>query len=177
MIIGLSGLSGSGKTTIAKAIELYCSDRVEVISFASPIKQMIQTLLREVGVVNPQEYTNGGYKNDVLPALGNCSTRHMMQTLGTEWGREWISATLWTDIAMARADKTKAALVVLDDVRFGTEVQAIRKRGGGKIIRLVRDGVGRTSEHSSETLPDYDLQVANNHTPETLAKEILAWLV
>ena len=175
MLIGLSGLAGSGKTTIARAIELHSDKSVEIVSFAAPIKKMIQTLLMEAGIPNPTDYTHGHHKNDKLPIFGHQTARHALQSLGTEWGRDLINVNLWTDIAMSRADISGADIVVFDDVRFGTEVAEIRKRGG-KIIRLDREGVERTSAHSSETLPLADILWMNNDTPEGLAKVILKWM-
>lgn len=86
---------------------------------------------------------------------GACSARHVLQTLGTEWGRA-IDSDLWVNLALRRARELLvggAPLVVVTDGRFRNELLAVRATGGAT-VRLVTQGAGLTgevSQHSSET--------------------------
>ena len=85
-------------------------------------------------------------KEAVLPELG-VSARHLLRTLGTEWGRECVSPTVWLDVWLAKA--RRKSFVVVDDVRFTNEAELIRLLGG-EVWRITRPGVVRTTEHASE---------------------------
>lgn len=135
-IIGLSGLAGSGKTEAAKALENAGYVR---ISFATPLKQMLQVLVPE-----------GTDKNERPPLLQGKTYREALQTLGTDWGRQMIGPDIWCNAAMSIADRLveEGKNVVFDDVRFDNEAQAIVDRGGF-VIRITRPGVNSMG-HASE---------------------------
>ena len=85
-------------------------------------------------------------KEAVLPELG-VSARHLLRTLGTEWGRECVSPTVWLDVWLAKA--LRKSFVVVDDVRFKNEADLIHLLGG-QMWRITRPGVVRNTEHASE---------------------------
>ena len=143
-IIGITGLSGSGKSTIA---DILVRDFGFVrVKMAGPLKSM----LRAIGLADAE--IEGELKNKPCALLGGITPRHAMQTLGTEWGRNCIHKNLWVDLW---ADDASSALdygapgVVCDDVRFANEGDAVR-RIGGEIWGVSRDGV-LPGTHSSET--------------------------
>lgn len=117
-IVGLTGLKRSGKTTVATLMLGYTR-----MSFAAPLKNM----LRAMGVTDDELED----KETVLPRFGQ-SPRFMLQTLGTEWGRDKIKQTLWVDIARHSAEmgRSSGALIVFDDVRFDNEANMILEMGG-----------------------------------------------
>jgi hypothetical protein len=89
-------------------------------------------------------------KEEIIPELG-CTGRHLLQTLGTEWGRDTIHKNIWV-MAMAKHLKDYRKPVVIDDIRFANEVQMIRDLGG-KIVYIQRDSAEAvTDQHSSEQL-------------------------
>ncbi len=92
MLIGISGKAGSGKTTIAEYL-IEKHDFVEY-SFATPIKQMLCTML------NCDLKTLEIYKesNTILDETG-CTLRKLLQTLGTDWGRNIINNNIWVKLA------------------------------------------------------------------------------
>lgn len=150
-IIGLAGRKRSGKDTAAIALQGY--DRV---SFAKPIKTMLRVLLSAAAVPSKdiERMVEGDLKEVPTPALGGHTPRHAMQTLGTEWGRQMISNTLWIDTALADAAASGYGTVITD-VRFANEAAAI-KAAGGVVIRVERPNrpIGVLEDHPSETAID-----------------------
>lgn len=135
-IIGLAGRAGSGKTTIARAVQhhLRAEGRsCELVSFAAPMRAMLTPLLAMVGADLSRLNRD---KEFPIPELGNISARTLLQTLGTEWGRG-LDPSFWVNITMQRTSKMAADVVVIDDVRFPNEAAAILARGG-QCFRLMR---------------------------------------
>lgn len=180
-IIGLTGAAGSGKTTVAQ----YIVDKRGGVRrpFAGPLKVMLQTFLEDQGAGFSTAFrmVSGDLKEQPTDYLGGRTPRQAMQMLGTEWGRG-LSPTLWVDAwrngierasLQASADGVPA-LIVVDDVRFPNEVEAIRQLGG-IIIRIDRPGAGlegAAGRHASETedLGEPDTFIRNNGTIEQLCE-------
>lgn len=153
-LIGLLGKAGAGKDVIAT----HLSERHEhlVGKFAAPLKAMVTTLLVYAGTDKHQikYWLEGEGKEKEHPALG-ASPRHLMQTLGTEWGRKAVRDSFWVDLAMNAVQHARDAGidVVMSDVRFPNEVEAIQKAGGFilYINRPTNKGLGGDQQaHESE---------------------------
>lgn len=128
-----------------------------------------------------QCWTEAGYETRPLPEADEYLTpRFALQQLGTEWGRS-CHPNVWIDYALRVVDKLlhksgilrgvhyhydqmyglcvlnvpfelKPAGVVISDVRFINEVDAIRK-AGGHVWKIERPGAGLTgaaAQHASE---------------------------
>ncbi len=180
-LIGLySSVMGSGKTALTEALE---RDHSFVsIKFADVLKRMIRVLLTEgmgISSTHARRYTDGDLKETVIPFFG-VSCRHMMQTLGTDWGRALIKPTIWIDVAKARIQEQidLGCSVVVDDMRFPNEYDAIVALGG-TVIRVVRPGLVDATGHVSEGALDrhqFDLEMANNGSLEDWQRSA-GWLV
>lgn len=147
IIIGLTGKAQSGKTTASKwLINDYGFVRVR---FADTLKRM----LKKFGLSD--EHVDGKMKEEPLEILCGKTVRFAMQTLGTEWGRMMIGEDVWVRAAMNAVSKIPHERVVMDDLRFVNEAQAI-KAMGGFIIRTVRPGFEgmQLTGHASETEMD-----------------------
>ena len=122
-LIGITGYKGVGKSEVAKALQSIGD--VQILSFASPIKEMINN------VVNIDELFAYG-KEAPLISLGGNSYREALQSLGTEWGRDFLGKDIWANkgLVKAKALNTAGLNIVFDDVRFDNEAQAILDRGG-----------------------------------------------
>jgi hypothetical protein len=124
MIIGLTGDYGAGKDTVADYILSY--PKYVKIAFADPIYDMLAAMLGTT-VANIQEH-----KRLDEGVLG-LNYRHLLETLGHNWGREIISPDLWVRIFDAKT--LQYDNVVVPDVRYWNEAEYIRSRGG--VILLV----------------------------------------
>jgi hypothetical protein len=145
MIIGIySPAAQSGKTTVARFLQErgYCR-----LPFAQPMRDMLSVMLSDLGyseeLIAHHLYVD---KEALVPELG-VSVRHLLRTLGTEWGRECVRPSVWLDVWLAKA--RRKSFVVVDDVRFTNEAELIRLLGG-EVWRITRPGVVRNTEHASE---------------------------
>lgn len=146
-LIGFTGLKGSGKDT---AGQVFTDHGWHKLSFAQPLKLMLRDLMRLRGCTDPERYTDGDRKEFATPYLMGKTARHAMQTLGTEWGRNLIDDALWIDTfeRVALRAIVEGHGVVVTDVRFPNEVEAI-KRLGGRVFRVNR-GKPAPDLHPSE---------------------------
>lgn len=160
-LIGIAGRARSGKDTVANFIIAAIGGYR--YSFADPIRAMLAPL----GVDMNDPYWQAR-KEDVIPALG-VSPRRMMQTLGTEWGRNLINSDLWLVMAHQRLLRNGPGMVI-SDVRFENEAAWIRKHGG-RIIHVIRPEAKAVEAHASEDgieMLDTDAQLFNSGTLEEL---------
>ena len=150
-LIGICGAAGSGKSTVAKfLVDQYGFDRLR---FADGLKRMSAALFEVVGFEQDEIHRmlEGDLKQVRFPELMHASPRDIMQTLGTEWGRECIHPDIWVNITQARVLDTLAENipVVVDDVRHINEAEMIRSLGG-EIWKIRGRGLEGVSNHSSE---------------------------
>lgn len=155
ILIGLTGYARSGKSTVAQILAQ--SHQFSRISLAEPLKAMTKALLSQAGVPHHliPYFVYGNGKAVPIKELGGLTSRRIQQTLGTEWGREMIRQDIWIDIAMSKVREQFALgkSVVIDDVRFDNEVDAIFAEGG--VITRVNNlkAVPVLPVHKSEILP------------------------
>lgn len=164
MLIGLySPAQQSGKSTVAGYLSREYG--FETRGFALAIKRMVIDLMNSAGLTPEQIgfYMDLG-KEDPIPELGYKSFRYLCQTQGTEWGRTLIDKDLWVKLVVNNPKRPD--LLVIDDVRFPNEHEAIR-RAGGQVWRVHRPGVLPTSDHPSEGLLEgfeFDATITNSGT-------------
>ena len=138
-LIGLCGPKGCGKSAIANSLSNW-----QVVSFAEPMRQMMDVL------VDLDELSEKG-KEAPLDSLCGRSYRYALQTLGTEWGRDMMRLDIWTTRTMREVKKYRRSYdVIIDDVRFNNEAQAIIQ-AGGKVIYVQRASIYKGGDgHPSE---------------------------
>lgn len=132
MIIGICGLIGSGKDTIAS--HLVEQHGYERYSWASPLKDITAQLFgwdREMlEGTTAEQRAEREIKDEWWSAkLGKSWTpRYALQYMGTEVMRNALDPNIWVLAGMKRiAGKQN---VVIPDTRFPNEIQAIREMGG-----------------------------------------------
>ena len=116
------------------------------------LKGMLAYLMAQRGVTpnDIDRMLEGDLKEEAC--FCDVTPRLMMQTLGTDWGRELLGAGFW--VRMAEEDIAeelqRGNSVVVDDIRFQNEVDMIR-RLGGTVVHVVRPVQDRNpGEHKSE---------------------------
>jgi len=179
-IIALIGPAGSGKSTTAAALAqalTAAGHRAQIRPMAAALRAMLMPLLQACGMSSAQAHHalhDQAGKSTPIPTLGT-TPRHLMQTLGTEWGRDCISPQIWLDIwrAQSSADIAAGGIVIVDDARFPNEVTAI-SNAGGLVVRLPpRSPESLSHASETQTLPA-GLTLPCGRTPQALAHLIMA---
>lgn len=139
--VGLIGKARVGKDTVAEhLVEQY---GLMQYAFADPLKDMLEAVFGDK--------FRGGDREQVIDWLGK-SPRQLMQTLGTEWGRDCVHPDLWVLFAeqeWLKVQARKAPGLVISDVRFKNEAEWIHQ-AGGLLIEISRPGAEEISAHVSE---------------------------
>ena len=166
MIIGLSGLKGSGKTTAAKFL---VEDGFVKMSFAEPIKRMLAC----IRLSHKDLYGNRKEESNIM--LDGKTPRYAMQTLGTEWGRDLISPNIWINVVKHDILRSHAGDdIVIDDCRFPNEVGMILGLRGS-IVYIEREGKAEDHASEREVKSLYrSITVENKSSLEDLQEAIMA---
>jgi hypothetical protein len=184
IIIGVTGLIGSGKDTSADhIIKLY---KFQKYAFANPIKNVAKIL----GFKHEEVYGTQEEKMKVNKNWG-VSGREFMQKFGTDIMRDTLPriipdmnlgeyGNIWLKLFQMHIcelqTKCEVSKVIISDVRFPDEADAIHSQNGF-VIHIVRDTdtEHKIAMHKSETsmsgiTPDYVIE--NHGTVEELYTKI-----
>lgn len=175
-VIGLTGVVGSGKDSVAEIFsEQY---RFIRLGFADPIYEMASIVTR-----TPAHVLQKREGKEVVLDRVNASPRKLMQTLGTEWGRQMIDENLWVNHldSRLRSIEIRTGLngLVISDVRFQNEVDFVH-RLGGEVWRVGRPNnpfaIG--DKHASEKSEfEVDDVIVNNGTLHDLKAAVMGKMV
>jgi hypothetical protein len=199
-IIGIHGAAGAGKDTAADT--LVQSHDFAKVGLADPMKRFCAELWRFSW---DQLWGASEFRNAVDPRYG-VSPRHVLQRLGTEWGRDcdtdvWVRYAIGVCRALLEPPPGQVAYyssehglkitrdprfngwrgVVVPDVRYANEAQAIRD-AGGIVVEVVRPGAGLkgvAGKHISESgIPSgfLDYRIVNEGTVEDLATAVATFV-
>jgi len=143
MIIGITGLIGSGKDTVAN---MFCQHGCIQDSFAAPLKDMCASVfgwdrdMLEGDTVESRDFreTADLYWTRKLQ-IDNFTPRLALQLLGTEIMRTHFNENIWLNSLEYRIRKTQknSNCVVVSDARFQNELDLI-KALNGKVIHVKR---------------------------------------
>lgn len=141
-IIGLTGRTGSntiagcGKDTVAAMISLRTG--YKIYGFADPLYKMVNAGFGIDG--NSDEYQDRAMKSSPIPWLSTperpVSLRTLLETLGTEWGREHVQPDIWMRLA-SKFIRECSTGVIIKDVRFPNEMEWLDAEGG-TLIHILR---------------------------------------
>jgi hypothetical protein len=172
-VLGLSGWARSGKDTVADY--LVENEGSTKVSFSAPMKEAMYRLNPRI-TVNEVVNTALRVGIDVYGWEGlkerSPDIRGLLQRFGTEVGREMFDENFWVDYALNSIED--GSKVVISDVRYPNEADAIRELGG-KVYRVERDGVFPANEHASEHALDtykFDGKIQNNGTIQGLQQNV-----
>lgn len=163
MIIGITGVAGSGKDTAADyLVSKYGFTKV---SFAAILKNMLS-------VAGLPEPSNRDDKEKNVKGF-NFTWREAAQTLGTEWGRS-LDENIWVKLTMASLEDGKN--YVFSDVRFDNEAKAIIYKNGINLQMCGRSvDLGQNAGHASEKgVDEYWIThiIGNSGTIDVLYKQL-----
>jgi dephospho-CoA kinase len=170
MIIGITGLKGSGKGEASNVLMDLGYHRMKMAG-------ILKSMLLALGLSESE--IEGEKKEVPCDLLGGKTPRWAMQALGTEYGRNLIHPDLWVN-AMRHKLKIHTKVfhwrsIVIDDIRFPNEV-ALIKEFSGQMWRVVRPGL-LAEDHPSESqvmsLP-VDLEIENSGDLQELATTVTA---
>lgn len=167
-LIGISGAKGSGKDTFASMLLEYNSSSINIrtMAFADPIYDMVAVMLgRTVAELK------------VMKREGS-ALRHMLQTLGTEWGRNLIDNNVWVDVTKKRIESISSEYdyIILTDVRFENEADYIQKSHGGTLTHLERPGYSEGDEKTNSHTSESHLEALKNRADVRILNSTLSQL-
>jgi len=170
-VIGLAGLKGAGKDTVAAhLISMYGFTRV---AFGDPLKAAIAAMFE----VDPAFLEQRENKERPVEKVLGYTPRVLWQTLGTEWGRQIIDRDIWVKLAnrkIRRLQDAGSSLIVVPDVRFPNEIEFFRSLVGGAVWWIHRPGENNDT-HASENSIDITMAddvIHNNGTIEMLYVQV-----
>lgn len=147
-------------------------------SVAAQLDERVETAFADL--VEWFHWLGTHYAHDLSP-------RVVLQSLGSEWGRQTVCEDIWINYAVAHAKhqivEKDAIGVVISDVRFFNELKAV-KEAHGKLIRIVRpatDGLSLSTGiagHASESQQtgfhddEFDFLINNDGTLKDLTDAI-----
>ena len=163
-VIGIAGRARAGKSTAAELLLRIGAGRY-LYSFADPIRDMLRAGL-DIDLDSPYWAMR---KEDPIARFGGHSPRSLMQTLGTEWGRERVHPDLWLTLA-GEALVARGPGMIIADVRFDNEARWVRNIGG-VLLHIERGKAPPVRAHASEAgvqqLPG-DLRIFNESSLDSL---------
>jgi hypothetical protein len=171
LLIGLAGLARTGKTTAAN--HLVSVHGFQSYAFADPLREGLMNIFN----LSPCDF-DGDRKEQPIGWLGR-SPRELMQSLGTEWGRNLVHPELWLLLAEQNLEflgqiHDTATGFVISDLRFENEADFVRKRGG-IVIHVLRPDATEVNPHVSESgiaIQDNDLVLHNDGALDDLTGQL-----
>lgn len=168
MIIGITGLIGSGKDTIAA--HLVEKHGYERYSWATPLKDITATLFgwdRDMlEGTTPEQRDQREQKDEWWSeklGLQNCTPRLILQLMGTEVMRDALHKDIWVLAGMKRISGKQN--VVIPDTRFPNEIKAIKEIGG--VIWNVQRG----------NLPEWYIKLIDLRKDPNFNFELIEWFM
>jgi hypothetical protein len=178
LLIGIGGRLAAGKDTVGD--HLVDTHGFKKLFMSDPLAQALELLNPIIGVDYDGyrvRYARLAAEVGYTAAKQHPEVRRLLQTLGTEVGRNLIGENTWVDIAARNIDEERhinRQAIVITGIRFKNELEMIRKRGG-ILLFVERPDMGNQSSHASEiTLQprDFDDIIVNAGSLEQLYAKV-----
>ena len=186
MLLGICGLIGSGKDTVAEHLVKHHGFKRD--SFAKSLKDAVSSMFnwdRKMLEGNTSESRAWREQPDAFwsERFGKPITpRWVLQYFGTEVMRQGMYDAIWVDSVIGRY---KGENTVISDTRFQNEIKTI-KAHGGKILLVkrgelpTREEMQKQGAHQSEwdwIGSDFDYVIENNGTKEELFDKVAELII
>lgn len=156
-VIGIMGRKRAGKNEFAEAVAGACGsiDDVYLFAFADAIREIMYAVDPIIGYEDGEfvRYATVIDQHGYETAKDYPEFRQFAQRLGTEAGRIVFGNDVWVDLVMGKIEGLpEDSLVLIPDVRFPNEYDAI-KDAGGYVVRVDRPSLDEDEydAHASET--------------------------
>ena len=177
---GSNTIAGCGKDTVAAILAAFTG--YKTYGFADPIYAMVKAGFGIDG--KSDEFQDRVTKASPIPWLSTAdkpiSLRRLLETLGTEWGRNYIQEDLWTRLASKFVRECPTG-VIIKDVRFENEVEWLDAEGG-LLVHILRPNYyspDATVGHLSNiplTIRAQDYVIMNDCSLETLEGRVYSFV-
>lgn len=167
-IIGLTGPNGCGKDTIGE--RLFIMHDFAITAFAEPLRDAASHAFG----IDYNYFTDRFLKEQAHPYWG-ISPREMLKKMGTEGMRHVFGEDFWIKRWVHSLTELDYFDVVVTDVRFENEAEAIRSRGG-RIVHIDLPGCTHgDGTHASEqgvAFVEGDLRIHNDSSIKDLFEQV-----
>lgn len=191
-VVGMCGFAGAGKDTAAQA--LLDTGAWKRVALADPLRTAMLAMDPYVLIDKDHplvvQHFNDAHivGEDVLERMTAIvrlvgwdaakqvpEIRRLLQTYGTDAGRDVFGENCWTDLARQRILQNARGgfKSVVTDVRFESESKMVHELGG-IVVNILRPGVGPVNSHSSDAgIESYDKIIYNNSSIADLHQKVL----
>jgi hypothetical protein len=186
MLLGICGLIGSGKDTVAEHLVKHHGFKRD--SFAKSLKDAVSSMFNWDRKMLEGDTASSRHWREQPDAFWSerfgkpITPRWVLQYFGTEVMRQGMYDAIWVDSVIGRY---KGENTVISDTRFINEIKTIKAHGGK--IMLVKRGELPTREemqkqgaHQSEwdwIGSDFDYVIENNGTKEELFDKVAELII
>lgn len=154
-IIGLGHQKQTGKNTFADILYVNLNEHVSVriTAFARKLYDICHDLYGWAGFKDYEFYQiNPEEKKRFLPKIGK-TVRDILIDFGTKAVRNNVYGGTWVDYVLEQ--KWKVDFLLITDVRFPNEIQAIQQKGG-TLIKVTRPNLEVPTDIADTALNDFD---------------------
>ncbi len=175
-VIAICGLKRAGKDTFARCIaEMNPSRTFTFVAFADALRDTCSVAFG----IPVNTFMSDELKDVPHDSLPNRMTpRDALILVGTELFRKQVHPDIWIHAAVARIRQTHTDVVVVTDVRFENEIEALRKNFDTTTILVVRgtppadpDALHETERFAARRAFPFDHVIHNDDSLEQLRQK------
>lgn len=174
LVVALLGVSGSGKSIIARRLE---ERGFTAINFRQPALDMIAA---GFGLTDHEMTRSGGWDKPQA-RFGGRTVQNILSTLRHDWGRGCVHRDLWNN-EVRRRILAHGAPVVISDIQRAPEVAMVHDLGG-LVVRVTRADFTPSGRAAADLVEQAQLSVdmelvnSGREAFDALAKEFADTLI